>query len=494
MEIAQAGNGQVCRMSLSPAIELPHTATTAGNAQTVKFSGLDARLHNLVLLAIQFIAFWPVWEWYVGRMLQFPENRPGLLALATAVGVIMFAPRGAAERAGILLPAICALLQAFTVRFVHPMVGSILAALSIGYTASCFVPRQRRLPLVGLMLLSLPVIPSMMTYLGYPLRVSIAQVAAPWARLAGFVDTVAEGVGLRWSNGLLLVDEPCSGIRMLWAGYYLAFVLAELCALRSIDTILLSGATLVAVFIANLFRALTLYFIQVVAGGVEVGLHAMIGLFCFAAGGAAVLFAAVYLQERRRLIHPGTSPAVGRGIQTTRHHAMNVTGPAFLLASFAAALIPALPMARTSSMPSSFGMSFPGWPTEFGGKALRPEKLQPREERYYRDFAGRIAKFTDGKRQIIIRWLPENLGDFHMTQRCFRALGYELHAQPAWRDEHGQFWSTFHAIGTHESLVVHERILDTRGHAWTDESAWRWDVLWRKTGGPWWAYTIAQKP
>jgi hypothetical protein len=36
----------------------------------------------------------------------------------------------------------------------------------------------------------------------------------------------AEGTGLRWAGGLIEIDVPCSGIRMLWAGLHLALTAA----------------------------------------------------------------------------------------------------------------------------------------------------------------------------------------------------------------------------------------------------------------------------
>jgi exosortase/archaeosortase family protein len=129
--------------------------------------------------------------------------------------------------------------------------------------------------------------------------VLVAQLAAPWVRMTGFVEVVREGVGLRWAGGLILVDEPCSGIRMLWTGFYIAFVMAVLTQLPFLRLLALCVCTVGSVILSNLFRAVCLFQGEA-RGGLQVDepLHAIVGLCCFALGGIAILYATAWLRPR----------------------------------------------------------------------------------------------------------------------------------------------------------------------------------------------------
>lgn len=172
--------------------------------------------------------------------------------------------------------------------------------------------------------------------------------------------------------------------------------------------------------------------------------------------------------------------------------------PAFAAACMLAAVVPMLPPSqadrqRAEAEAAAAEATFPGWPTSFEGKPLQPAPMQLREAKYYRGFPGKISKFSDGDRQIIIRWVSASTRQFHLTTRCFRAIGYDLTPLAAYKDSNGNTWGSFRAVRGSEALTVREQITDAQGRSWSDESAWRWDLFWRRTSGPWWAYTIAQK-
>jgi hypothetical protein len=75
-----------------------------------------------------------------------------------------------------------------------------------------------------------------------------------------------------------------------------------------------------------------------------------------------------------------------------------------------------------------------------------------REERFAADFPGRIARFSDGHREIIIRWVARETRALHSASDCFKGLGY-----------------------------------------WTDVSSWYWQATMSKTSGGWWAVTVAER-
>lgn len=135
---------------------------------------------------------------------------------------------------------------------------------------------------------------------------------------------------------------------------------------------------------------------------------------------------------------------------------------------------------------------FPGWPAEIGGRVLRELPLSPREERLARDEPGRIARFSDGGAQLVLRWIPEAGASFHGAADCYRGLGFDVRPETAWRDERGELWGRFRAERAGERLVVRERVLDAAGRSWSDVSAWFWAALLGRTRGPWWAAMVVE--
>lgn len=165
--------------------------------------------------------------------------------------------------------------------------------------------------------------------------------------------------------------------------------------------------------------------------------------------------------------------------------------PTSLLAFLAACLLAALVPFTTSPAETITTHDFPGWPSHFEGKALRSLPLTDLEKRFAAHFPGRIARFSDGQREIILRWVTAPTRKLHPAVDCFRGSGYRIEPLPLDVDAHGQRWHRFLATRQDERLLVRERIWDERGEQWSDVSAWHWRAFWRESAGPWWAATVA---
>ena len=162
----------------------------------------------------------------------------------------------------------------------------------------------------------------------------------------------------------------------------------------------------------------------------------------------------------------------------------------YITACLLAALAPLL---STQSRPqSSDAVNFPGWPTQFEGRALTALPLTEREQRFGNDFPGRIARFTDGHREVIFRWVTEATRKLHPASDCFEGIGYRVRPLPLHVDEAGVRWGSFKATRGGESLRVYERIYNDSA-SWTDVSAWYWAAIGEQSQGPWWAVTVALK-
>ena len=200
--------------------------------------------------------------------------------------------RGRGGAVGLLLPASLVLVYAVAYPFVLPLVRACLAMTALGCTLSVWRFGRRFHPgLLGLMYLSLPVVPTLQFYGGYPLRALVAGAVAPLLRLGGYA-VVQEGACLNWAGRLIWVDAPCSGVRMLWVGLFLACALACLYGLRPAATLLTIAAACVAIISGNVLRAAALFYVE--AGVVEAPAwaHEYVGVVAFAGVALIVLAAA----------------------------------------------------------------------------------------------------------------------------------------------------------------------------------------------------------
>ena len=136
---------------------------------------------------------------------------------------------------------------------------------------------------------------------------------------------------------------------------------------------------------------------------------------------------------------------------------------------------------------------FPGWPTHFNGKQLKKLSLSSRERNFETGFPGRIARFTDGERVLIVRWVTERTRKLHPAADCFKGIGYTIRTLPIRVDDREMLWGTFEAKNDEDAVLVKERLHDSGGKSWTDVSSWYWASLLGETTGPWWAVTVVER-
>jgi hypothetical protein len=167
---------------------------------------------------------------------------------------------------------------------------------------------------------------------------------------------------------------------------------------------------------------------------------------------------------------------------------LNARIAALLLAGAAAALAPLVERSNGATA----GAPFPGWPAEYEGRALVELPLTPREAAFVQDFPGRVGRFTDGRREIIIRWLGVPTRKLHPAADCFRGSGYAITPIAARKSSDGTTMGCFRATLRGASMTVCEVIRDERGGSWSDVSAWYWDGMLRSSVPPWWSFVVAQ--
>jgi len=64
------------------------------------------------------------------------------------------------------------------------------------------------------------------------------------------------------------------------------------------------------------------------------------------------------------------------------------------------------------------------WPTQFDERSLSPLPLAEADKFFQNGFPGHVARFSDGRRQIVLRQVNEATRKLHPARDCFQALGY----------------------------------------------------------------------
>jgi hypothetical protein len=164
---------------------------------------------------------------------------------------------------------------------------------------------------------------------------------------------------------------------------------------------------------------------------------------------------------------------------------------AFLVAVLVAAMSPLL--ARSSDAAAGANTNFPGWPSTYEDRALTQLPLTSGEAAFVRDFPGRVGRFSDGRREIIIRWVGAPTRRLHPSADCFRGSGYSISPMPVRKDATGAAMSCFRASHAADRPTVCELIRDEHGASWPDVSAWYWSGLLGGSAAPWWSFVVAER-
>jgi len=135
--------------------------------------------------------------------------------------------------------------------------------------------------------------------------------------------------------------------------------------------------------------------------------------------------------------------------------------------------------------------AFPGWPEQFEGMPIYEVGLSPQEETWAQEFPGRMSRFSDGSREILIRYVERATRSLHPASDCLRAAGYAVEPLRVRRDRSERLWSCGRAERGESEFTFCEQIHDGTGRSWSDTSSWYWAALFDKGHRGYWAITIA---
>lgn len=444
------------------------------------------------ILLIQLLTFWPVWLWYVTTLRDPAEDPSVLVAFGTALVFLIGKSVRRQPSSSIRFPVLLSVFVLYLLAgfFGSPLLRAAIAVIAVSYILNCWRFGGQSQPwLYGLILLSLPLIAPLQFYVSYPVRLLVGHTSTLLLQQLGF-PVFFEGLAFNYNGSYIWVDELCSGIRKLWAGLYFACALAAFYGLRVKKTCALIGFAAAAFIMANVLRTTVLFYVKTDFLTLPDWLHKSSGVLMFLlAALATVGFVEIVLNASRR--PPEHLSSSAPYTQTTTKDQQRLLNGVFLLCCLIAAFTPFLSLYFAQQRSA---VEFPGWPEQFEGKSLQTLPLTAHEQGFLRSgFADPIARFTDGERELIVRWTPHASRTVRSAWDALQGQGYRFGAGLAvWRDDQGNRWRMFEISRATQTWRMLEAITDESGQRWTDVSNWYWDALLGKTEGPWWVTTIIE--
>lgn len=432
----------------------------------------------IVILLLQILAFWGIWNWYFWRALNSTDGFYGIFALISVVLISVW--QKTTNRQNLILPiaSILTFLFAGTYSFLPPLLKGAMA-----FTAfSCVISLWRfgkifHLGIWSLFILSLPSIASLQFFFGYPMRVLVGEAASFLLKLNGFV-VIRDGVGLNFGEKTIWIDAPCSGIKMLWTGFFLTALLITIWRLNLLKSLLAFVIALVIILTGNIFRATGLFYLEAEIVRMPQFAHEGIGVVSFIFTCVGIVFALQKLRGESKIVKKENYP-----IKPSRFLSV-----IFFLSCLSAIYVQTGTVKRIQPLVSN-SVQFPN---VFENKQLQELGLTEIEEYFMEDFPGIVKRFSDGEREIIIRFVQEATRKLHSPADCFAGNGYQIKPLPLKFDGENNRWSCFSAEKGEKRLKVCERIFSGNGENWTDVSAWYWSALSDENTDGYWAITVAE--
>ena len=245
----------------------------------------------LVLLGALLLSLWPHWAYVARRMVNGSDEPWGILALVTAL-VLLVRERTALAvptRSALAACAFVAVAAALAHLTLPDLIAAAIAMLALGLFLVHALPRRPATPLIALLLLALPIVASLQFYLGYPLRALTAQTTTVLLSLAG-IGASASGASIEYQGTTVLVDAPCAGIGMLWVGSCTAALLSWLNRADAKRTLVNAGAAGALVLVANVVRNTLLFFPQAALVHWPAWSHGAVGLAALALAVVPIVF------------------------------------------------------------------------------------------------------------------------------------------------------------------------------------------------------------
>ncbi len=260
--------------------------------------------HRLGPLLAAVVALWALWPWLRESLAGKGSDRWGLVSLGLAglFFVTRYLSRGAWSASGGWLggAALCLVWYAALWSRAPRLVAAGFGFLALGLALVYALPdaeRKRSFALPALVVLGLPIGPSVDYVAGYPLRALSGELAALLLRAGGF-QASAVGASLQVNGSPVFLDPACSGVHILWTAVLAALALGTLRGARRVRLAALMAGAVALALLANGWRSAALAFLEVsLRTGTPGWLHELVGLFAFALVAAALSKASCWRKE-----------------------------------------------------------------------------------------------------------------------------------------------------------------------------------------------------
>ncbi|MET1110311.1 MAG: hypothetical protein ABWX67_02165 [Allosphingosinicella sp.] len=133
------------------------------------------------------------------------------------------------------------------------------------------------------------------------------------------------------------------------------------------------------------------------------------------------------------------------------------------------------------------------WPAAFEGRRIHPVAATAEDRILARRFPGRIERFSDGRRHIVLRRLDSATRRLHPASDCYRAAGYAIAPAPMRMIAGRGPAACFIARRGGRAFLACEQVRDEEGRSWPDVSSWYWAALLGTSSGPWLASLTVER-
>lgn len=444
---------------------------------------LSNQYFPLVILVLLIAVFWEMWRWYFVRVLSSTDGYYGILALVSVLLISVW--QGKLYPQNYLILAISALttfLFAISYNFLPPLLQGTMAFTAL----SCVISLYRfgkifHFGIWSLLVLSLPSIASLQFFFGFPMRILVAEATTLLLKLNGLA-VIKDGVGLISGKQTIWIDAPCSGVKMLWAGFFLTALLVTLWRFSLAKSILAFVITFCIIIIGNIFRATGLFYLEAEIVKMPAFAHEAVGVICF-------IFTCISIVLALQKLNPNTTTVEKKYSQTPSLKLSVIFSICFVCSIFSAIYVQVGVTKKYQPVDQTNSVKFP---TEFENKPIQELGLTEIEVYFMQDFPGIVKRFTDGERELIIRYVSEASRKLHSPADCFAGNGYQITHLPLKIDNENNRWGCFLAKKNGNNLKVCERIYTDSGENWTDVSSWYWSALSGVNTEGYWAITTAE--
>jgi exosortase/archaeosortase family protein len=442
------------------------------------------------------IVLWSTLRWYWFRICDGTDELLTALALVTALLLVALAIlRRLADLSSQepsqnwFLPALLTIIYAILLPLAPNLVlGILMISIIWSVAKSSGALLQEKMPAIfAMLLLALPLTSSFTFYCQWPLQVFIAQAAACILALYGLPLQV-RGASIWFGGQPISIDAACSGLHFIWFSFYLGVLIAYLRGANWHRMIGTAVVSLGAALIANLARVLILC-VLFIAGLTGLAnnwiIHQAIGALAF----LLISFLIVFSFGVKVKIPVSSVKSATPQIELSWLQPLFDKWRFSQLSYSIICLISALYAAAVTHGSCAYPKVRETWPAQLEGRQLRPLVLSQQEKLFQERFPGSIAKFSDGRGEVIFRKIYIPTRQLHPIADCLRGVGFRIEQESLIVDKSGDCWNRVAARLREKNLNVEERITDSTGGSWPTISRWYWAAILGQTKGPWLAIT-----